>query len=121
MKQITPAQHLAATAKSIMAKGHPAGTFIEVPRFAKLDESQADAIKRLMTALKRNTKKAEPRQFPKDSVSLSCTKNYVEKYYHMNNFGRPTPFTNLSTAPTTWPEGPEVEVSEVDDDITNLI
>lgn len=121
MKQITPAQHLAATAKPAKVKSWPLGTFTEAPRFAKFGETQDAAIKRFMSALKRNIRKPETRNFPSDSVSLSCTKNYVEKFYGINFGHGNLPFSNLSTSPTTHPEGLDVEVSHVDDDISDLI
>lgn len=119
MKQITPAQHLAATCKPPKVKSWPVGTFIETPRFAKLGETQDAAIKRFMSALKRNIRKTETRKYPPSS--LGSTKAYVENYYGINfGHGNP-PFSNLSTANTTYPEGLDVEVSHVDDDISDLI
>lgn len=114
MKQITPAQHFATTTKKFVVTtkfGNRAGQAVEFERFAKPVESQADAIKRLMRQIKAKTNKVEARQFPKDSVSLACTKNYVETFYRFNGLGTP-PFTDLATCSTTWPESQEVEFSE---------
>lgn len=111
MKQITQSQHHKATTTPIVVIGKVDKHRYELERFAKVGESQKDAIKRLMSQRKRLANRSETRNFSKDLTNLNNTKAYVENYYRLNALG-PPPFTNLCTSPTTWPEGPEVEFSE---------
>jgi hypothetical protein len=129
MKQITPAQHLAASVKNVKLqsmssiRGVRSTDLFEYSRFCKPMEPQADAIKRLMREVKARPKKPDPRLFSRDTKTLSNTAAYVHNYYALNKLGTP-PYKDLSTNPTEWPEGPEVELSEVTevtDDISDLI
>lgn len=124
MKRITAQQHAAIVLNS--HAGARGRTDLQYATFAKPGETQADAIKRYMTKLKRDARKSEMRQFPNSSESLASTKAYVEAYYRinfhseMNGHDGGTPdyvralFGELSDSPTTWPETDEVLVETID-------
>ena len=113
MKQITPAQHLKASTTSIVSIHRGTGEAYEYERFTKPLETQSAAIKRYEAARKRALKPRERRNYPNTTAALKSTESYVREFYSYNALGTP-PFNNLSKKPTTWPEGPEFEFTEVD-------
>lgn len=120
MKQITPAQHLAALDVPyvvVTPVGPRKGERIEYKRFAKSGEQQADAIRRLKRQLRDRIRQPDTRKYPPVEMS---TKAYVEFYYSINGLGTP-PYKDLSSNAQERPLGPEVEFFEVDDDVSDLI
>lgn len=120
MKRIAPAQHVAIVLKSHTT--FDGRKYAEYRTFAKPGETQAAAVKRFMSTLKRRANAPSPRQFPMNAKALASTKAYVEAYYAINfkdeldghaggaqDYVRQL-FGELSEQPTTWPETDEVEV-----------
>lgn len=85
-------------------------------RFAKPGETQAQAIKRLM---RKSTRGHGHRFYPYKDEATS-TLRYVQIYYanntHILGFTTPDFYSHLSPNDTLWPEGPEVEAWEVNEE-----
>ena len=118
MKRITESQHLALTFtpykyRTLNKNKLGVREVIDLPRFAKEGEPQKDAIKRLMSSIRRNQTKDTGGGFPKFKPGMTTA-----EYINLFSIGRnvlPYPLHLLATPAPMLADGPEVIVEDNED------